>query len=271
MKGEAPFLSVVVPVHNEEETVERNFKHIVAFLRKSKWTFEIVAVNDGSTDGTGRLLEKTSSQIPEMVVVSYPQNAGKGNALQKGISATQGKWVLTLDADLELPVELLNSFFEAQRRTGAQVVIGSKWHPDSKVEYPSTRKFLSKGLHLLVRMLFPLNVTDSQVGIKLIEGDSARFMNRITLVKRFAWDIEFLLAARVAHLKISEAPITLRFGREGIGRVRMKSILQICRELAGTWYRHYLQNYYSGVLIPRISDSQSPGTSPSVVWNRGTN
>ena len=265
MKGEAPFLSVVVPVHNEEETVERNFKHIVAFLRKSKWTFEIVAVNDGSTDGTGRLLEKTSSQIPEMVVVSYPQNAGKGNALQKGISATQGKWVLTLDADLELPVELLDPFFEVQRRTGAQVVIGSKWHPDSKVEYPSSRKFLSKGLHLLVRLLFPLNVTDSQVGIKLIEGDSARFMNRITLVKRFAWDIEFLLAARVAHLKIAEAPIGLKFGREGLGRVRLKAILQICRELAGTWYRHFIRDYYSGFLTSRAGDSIPAGSSTGVM------
>ena len=248
MKGDAPFLSVVVPVHNEEVTVERNFKHIVAFLRESKWTFEIVAVNDGSTDGTGRLLEKISSQIPEMVVVSYPQNAGKGNALQQGISGTHGTWVLRLDADLELLVELLDTFFEVQKKTDAQVIIGSKWYPGSVIEYPYSRRFLSKGLHLIVRLLFPLNVTDSQVGIKLVDGDSARFMNQITLVKHFAWDVEFLLAARVAHLRIAESPVTLRYEREGLGRVDLKSILQIFRELAGTWFRHFIKNYYSKFL-----------------------
>ncbi len=262
MKGEAPFLSVIVPIHNEEGTVERNIGHIVSFLRHSNWPFEVVAVNDGSTDATGQLLEKITSLYHELVIVSYPRNAGKGNALQKGISATHGRWILTLDADLELPVELLHTFLDVQRKTGAQIVIGSKWHPNSEVEYPSSRKLLSKGLHVLVRLLFPLNVTDSQVGIKLIEGDSARFMNRITLVKRFAWDIEFLLVARVAHLRIAEAPISLRFGREGLGRVNLRSILQICRELAGTWYRHFIKSYYSPLIV-RGTSEQPTGQSVS--------
>lgn len=248
MKGEAPFLSVIVPIHNEEGSVEQNLSHIVSFLRRSKLTFEVIAVNDGSTDATELLLGRITTCFPELTLVSYAINAGKGNALQKGISATTGRWVLTLDADLELPVELLNTFFNVQKRTNAQVVIGSKWHPNSIVEYPKSRRFLSKGLHLLVRLLFPLNVTDSQVGIKLIDGEAARFMNRITLVKRFAWDIEFLLAARVAQLRIAEAPITLRYGRKGLGRVNLKTILKICRELAGTWYRHYIRGYYSGFL-----------------------
>ncbi|MDG6969853.1 MAG: glycosyltransferase [Nitrososphaerota archaeon] len=245
MMQDAPFLSVILPVYNEGDALRANIIRALKFLRSSDWTFEVVTVNDGSTDGSLQVLQELARENPELVLVSYDKNAGKGNAIQEGIARTRGKWLVTLDSDLELPIEQIRTFLGVQEASGAQIVIGSKWHPESKIEYPAGRKKLSRGLHLVVRFFFPLRLTDTQVGIKLMEGNSVRFVSHTTLVKRFAWDIEFLLVANLYGLKIAEAPITLIYSREGLGRVKIRTILQIVREVAGIWYRYYIRSFYS--------------------------
>jgi glycosyltransferase involved in cell wall biosynthesis len=251
MTNEVPLLSVVIPAHNEATHIEKNLLHVLNYLHSKKRAFEVVVVNDGSSDNTFDIVETLARSHPELVVVSYLKNAGKGNALQKGIAASKGRFVLIADADLELPIEQTELFMRVQHETGSQVVIGSKWHPDSKLDYPSGRKVLSRCLHLLIRVLFSLGVTDTQVGIKLFDGPSIRFVNQTTLVKRFAWDIELLLVARLYGLKIAEAPVVLQFTRVGLGRIKVKTIIQVAREVAGIWFRHHVEHYYVRALEVR--------------------
>lgn len=243
------FISLIVPAYNEADRLEVNLNKIHRFLQSTGWTFEIVPVDDGSTDGTSDVLEKLARQKPDIKPVGYPLNAGKGRAIQCGIAVSKGKWVVTLDADLELPVAQIQTFLRVQRETRAHVVIGSKWHPDSKVVYPVVRQRLSRGLHTMIRLLFPLSATDTQVGIKLMDGDAARLIGHVTLVKRFAWDIEFLLVAYECGLRFAEAPVDLKFLREGPGRVNLKTVLQITREVAGIWYRYYIRGFYKRSLL----------------------
>ena len=265
MSDSPVFLSLVIPIHNEGNRLAGNLDRTLKFMRSTSWTFEVVGVNDGSDDDSESILRRYTAFNPEVVAVSYPVNVGKGYALQQGILASRGKWVLTLDADMELPVEQVPTFLKVQQATGSQVVIGSKWHPDSHVDYPRGRRILSRGLHFIVRTLFPLRVTDSQVGIKLFQGDAVRFVSRSTLVKRFAWDIEFLLVSQLYGLTIAEAPVVLKFSRTGIGRIRISTILQVAREVMGIWYRFYIRGFYERAIVVNAKEMGMPAHLPTTI------
>jgi len=234
-------LSVVIPAYNEADRIEETMRVTVEELNRLGCSYELVVVDDGSHDDTYRLAEQVASEQAAahqgaVRVVTYTKNGGKGYAVKFGAAQTKGKFVAFLDADLELHPRLLARMLEIQRTSGSDIVIGSKRHPESVIDYPTERKLYSTVYYYLCRLLFGLPVRDTQTGIKLLRGDFAREVLPRLTVNRFAYDLEMLAVAHQIGLGIAEAPVQLMFNRR-FRRIGVTDIWGICTDTAVIWWR----------------------------------
>ena len=234
-------LSVVIPAYNEADRIAETIRVTIEELRKLDCTYELVIVDDGSKDHTQHharevALEHTEPGRGEVHVVTYDRNGGKGYAVRYGAACTRGKFVAFLDADLDLHPRLLARLLRMQADSGADIVIGSKRHPDSVVDYPTERKLYSGVYYHLCRTLFGLPVRDTQTGIKLLRGTFARTVLPTLTVNRFAFDLEMLVVAHRLGLSIVEAPVDLTFRRR-FGRIGIRAISGICVDTLMIWWR----------------------------------
>lgn len=223
-------LSVVMPIFNEGNFIRANLRRTAEVFRPLGG-FEIIAVNDGSSDNTAAELEKAAAEMPEVRVLQLPHK-GKGEALRQGTGLTRGEWVIFLDADLDLPPEQVNLFLILQKTHGADAVIGSKMHPDSTVDYPLLRRIYSRGYYLLVKVLFGLPVRDTQTGLKLVRREILVKALEQTELEGFAFDIELLVCLARTGAKMSEAPVVVNHSVKYTNRVGLSAVMSI---LAGTW------------------------------------
>lgn len=260
-------LSVVMPAFNEAALIERTLRETVAALG-CVGELEIVVVDDGSVDGTADIAEEFAKDSPVRVrVMRLPRNRGKGYALNAGARLTGGDLVAFLDADLDLHPQQLLDLLDVMSRSGADVVIGSKLHPGSKVKCPPLRRFLSVGYFWMVRALFGLPIHDTQTGIKLFRAHVLDVVVPRLLVRRLAFDLEMLAVANRFGFVIAEAPVELDFQRS-VGRINLRDAARVFVDTLAVFYRLKLRRWYDS---PRPS---SPDTSPangSLTHARGSN
>ena len=236
-----------MPAHNEALHIVPNIMETIETLRAFEYDFELIVVNDGSTDETGRCLAELALTFPECLrIVSYDENVGKGNALICGSQVAEGELVAFLDADMDLHPMQLPVFLGIMEALGADVVIGSKWHPASKVDYPFMRRAYSRAYYALVRLLFGFPFRDTQTGIKLFRANVLRHVLPKILVKRFAFDLELLVNVHHLGYSIAEAPITLDFRRQA-GRLKWRDIASIFADTAAVFFRLKILKYYDRV------------------------
>ncbi|MDO8551661.1 MAG: glycosyltransferase [bacterium] len=234
-------LSVIVPLYNIPKALN-NIKTIESTLEKSFPKFEIICVEDGQNGHSKNPLAKYKSK--KIKILSYPFNIGKGFALAYGFSQSKGNLVAFLDGDMEIHPKQLRLFVDLMDLVDADIVIGSKRHPLSQIDYPLIRKFYSRIYQTIIRILFGLNVTDTQVGIKLFKRKVLEDVLPKLVVKRFAFDLEVLVVAhRLGYKRIVEAPVQLRmrpFGSNiGFGAVR-----NMLQDTAAIFYRRYILRHY---------------------------
>lgn len=234
-------LSVVIPAYNEAERIGETIRVTAEELSRLACSHEIVVVDDGSQDLTHRLALDAVASLDgtcrgSVRVVTYERNGGKGHALKYGVAKTRGDLVAFLDADLELHPRLLKRMLDLRARTSADIVIGSKRHPNSIINYPLERKIYSLAYYHIVRVLFGLPIRDTQTGIKLLPGAFARNILPLLHVNRFAYDLELLVVANRMGLHIVEAPIELNFGRR-FRRIGFRAIRDICIDTFLVWRR----------------------------------
>jgi len=240
-------LSVVLPVFNLASTIRANLGRVEEVLCAEGIDYELVPVDDGSSDGTAAELRLASSARIRPVI--QPRNGGKGAALRAGFEACTGDFVLLLDGDLDILPSGIPRFLEVQRETGADIVVGSKRHPESKVQYPWHRRLTSGVYFALVKMFLGVPVTDTQTGMKLFRrkvlGDALARM----LVKTYAFDLELLSIAYGRGAKIAEAPVEISFG-EKFGCLRPRTVYQMALDSLAVFYRLRVLNYYAHVEVP---------------------
>ena len=174
-------LSVVMPAYNEGEHIYENLHIVSEILSGFIKDYEIVAVNDGSTDNTRAEIFRCAKSDTHIRLVSYKKNRGKGNAIKCGVEKASGDYIAFLDSDLDLPAEQLKEYVIALIQDKADVVIASKMHKDSKIEYPAIRKVISFGYYCMLRVLFHLNVKDTQTGLKVFKAEALKSI--IPLIK----------------------------------------------------------------------------------------
>jgi glycosyltransferase involved in cell wall biosynthesis len=254
-------LSVLMPAYNEAHSIAENVCETVETMRALGIDFEVVVIDDGSKDGTHAAAGNAIRAWPDHVrVVRCTRNEGKGNALICGACYSRGEHIAFLDADMDLHPEQLAGFFDVMERFDADVVIGSKFHPDSKVDYPPLRRIYSFFYYMLVRTLFGLPVRDTQTGIKLFKRSVLeRVLPRI-LVKRFAFDLELLANAHHFGYRIVEAPVTVNFKRV-CSRLRFDAVWNVFVDTLAIFYRMRILRYYdhperAAIHLDRAAGSQ---------------
>jgi glycosyltransferase involved in cell wall biosynthesis len=234
-------LTVVLPYFNPGPALRRTVEEAVAALRGTGASFEVIAVSDGSTDGSERSI---AGLFPgDLVHVLLPGRRGKGEALRTGFRQARGRYVGFIDADGDIPPALLADFFEEVRASAPDILIGNKLDPASRVVYPPARRLYSWAYHQLVHFAFGLRVHDTQAGIKLVRRDVLLDVLPRTVVEGFAFDLELLvLAQRLGYSRVVEAPIEVR--RRFTSTVSPRAVLATVAETAGVWWRLHVTHGY---------------------------
>ena len=237
-------VSVIMPAYNEARNIAGNLRETVETLSAMDCDFEVILVDDGSSDLTYLQAAKTIAVSPTRLrVIRYDRNLGKGNALMCGFSYARGEYIVFLDADMDLHPRQLPRFFQIMQERSADAVVGSKFHRESRVEYPAVRRMYSTVYYGLVRLLFGLPLKDTQTGIKLFKAELLRRVFAKVLVKRFAFDIEVLANAHRLGYRIVDAPVTLTFSRK-FGRVKMHDVIDVLKDTLAIFYRMHILHYY---------------------------
>ena len=235
-------LSLVMPVHNGAAFIGANIRAVVAALEALERPFEVIVVSDGCTDGGAGLARAVGD--PRVQVREYPENAGKGFAILHGVSHARGRLIGWLDADLDVAPEAI---VDAARRfdlAPVDAVVGSKRHPDSHVRYPLLRRVYSAGFQLLVRLLFRINVRDTQVGAKVFRREMLDIVSPLVLVKRWAFDLEVLaVGAEFGFDRIEESPVALDYKFSGTS-INWHAVRRMLLDTLAIAYRIHIRHWY---------------------------
>lgn len=241
------YLSIVVPAYKEEKTIVSTLSGINRILSTLNINYEIICVVDGLVDKT---LEKVSKiKNPNLKILYYTKNLGKGNAVRYGMERAKGEIVGFVDANGINPrsIPMLLQHFNWYK---ADIIVGSKRHPVSKVRYPWFRRILSWGYQKLIRILFDIEIRDTQVGAKLFKKAVVAKILPLLLVKDWAFDIELLAVAnRKGFIKIYESPIELELGADkDTSRIFSRGFVQTSARMfwdtLAVFYRLKIRHYY---------------------------
>lgn len=223
-----------MPAFNEGEHIKENLLETSRAISTFLHRYEIIAVNDGSTDDTAARITEAAQSDAHIISAGYEENHGKGYAITTGIEKAQGEYIAFLDSDLELSPMLLKNFMKQLKTTDSDIVIGSKLHPDSKLEYPLRRRIMSYGYYLMLKLMFRLGIHDTQTGIKLFKADVIKPIAKELTTQGYAFDIEILVAAHKQGYVISEAPIVLNYSRDDAAGGRRIGMADIKKVFADT-------------------------------------
>jgi len=206
-----PQLTVVVPAFNEADRIGDTLATITQFLSERQEPFEVIVVDDGSTDATVQVVEEAARRNPALRLLRNRGNRGKGYSVRRGMLAGRGKLLLFSDADLSAPIEELVKL-EAAIGEGHDIAIGSRALAESDLEIrqPWWREGMGKVFGMLMRLLALPDIHDSQCGFKLFAREAAETVFARQSVEGFAFDVEILLIARLHGLSIAEVPIRWR-------------------------------------------------------------
>lgn len=240
-----PYLSVVIPAHNEVERIGPTLERVLEYLGRQDYGFEIIVVDDVSQDGTARVTARFQRRDGRLRLLQRTADPGKGAAVQAGMLAARGRRVLFSDADLSTPIEECEKLLEAIEREGYDIAIGSRGLPQSdlRVRQPWYREGMGRIFNLMVRAVAVHGIRDTQCGFKLFRGEVVQDLFRRQTVMGFAFDVEILYIALKRGLRVKEAAVTwinsprskvdpirdsLRMIRDMIG-IRIKSLLGLYR------------------------------------------
>jgi glycosyltransferase involved in cell wall biosynthesis len=239
--GERPHLSLVVPVFRGSEYLVRNVSEIVGELETLQRPFEILVVSDGCALST---TAAHAIEDPRVRVLGYEHNEGKGYAITYGIAHATGRLVGWLDADLDVAPSVIVAGVRCFDVEEIDAAVGSKRHPESAVHYPWYRRVLSWGYQRLVRLLFRVDVRDTQVGAKVFRREMLATVMPLLLIKRYAFDLEVLaVGAEFGFDRIREAPIELAYRFTGTG-ISHRAVRLMFQDTLAIAYRIHLRHWY---------------------------
>jgi dolichyl-phosphate beta-glucosyltransferase len=203
-------LSIIIPAYNEEQRLGDGLGRILDYLGERYPDYELIIVDDGSTDRTAERVSDAIAGEPRARLISYTPNRGKGYAVRTGVLASRGDPVVFMDADLSTPLDEIVDILGVLANSRADVVIGSRGVPQARIRIkPSPfRRFASWLFDQIKYALVGLRqFKDTQCGFKAYRGGVARQLFALSRVERFMFDVEVLYLAERAGLRIVEMPV----------------------------------------------------------------
>ena len=235
-------ISFIVPVYRSKRFIKKNLEELKLSVGNFFDNFEIIVVVDGCKSS---LLEV--KKVEGIKILSYSQNRGKGFALKYGTSNATGEFITFIDADMDLHPDLLLNFIPYL--SNADMVVGSKRHPFSDLEYPLMRKVFSKGFWFIQKIILGVALRDTQTGLKIIRRELADIVMPLVLVKRYAFDVELCFLAQKNGFRVVEAPVkvTTNVGST-IGGNNIFGLLKTAKgmfwDICAIRYRYSVLKYY---------------------------
>lgn len=201
-------LSVIIPMYNEENNVIGTAETLLDRLRKADIDFEIILSDDGSTDATAEKAAFLAAQNPEIRLIHYETNHGKGYSVRRGMLESLGDYAIFTDCDLAYGTDVILEILNELRTTDAEICIGSRsLHPCGYSDYPMIRRILSETYIKIIKRHAGFVYSDSQCGIKGFSRAAANAIFEKCVIDGFAFDLEALILADILKLKIKEHPV----------------------------------------------------------------
>lgn len=202
---EHPYLSIIIPAHNEENRLPKSLQGVFSFLEQQVYTAEVLVVENGSRDRTFQIGQDLSRQYPNLQVIHIDQR-GKGLAIRSGMLAARGQYRLIADADFSMPVEEINRLLpptcDCDIASASREVAGAVRHNE-----PPYRHLTGRIFNLMIRLLVLPGLKDTQCGFKCFREEVARDIFQYQTLSGWAFDVEVLVIARLHGWKITEVPI----------------------------------------------------------------
>lgn len=239
-----PYLSIIIPAYNEAERIPNALLDMDKRLRGVNFSYEMIVVNDGSTDKTVDIVNGMISRVQNLRLLNLPKNLGKGGATRVGMLEAKGTIRIFTDADNSTSIdqfEKMVPFFEK----GYGVVIGSRAVPGAKLEPAESwhRRIIGRGLNLVVQLLLLPGIWDTQCGFKAFTAEAAERVFSISEINGWGFDVEALSLARTMGYRIKEIPV--RWVNDDRSHVKFSAGFEFLRDIAkvrwSLWTNGYLR------------------------------
>ncbi len=223
-------LSVIIPAYNEANRLPDTLMSVHEYLSKQRYDYEILVVNDGSSDNTADVVHEFEMKVVNLSLIDHKDNHGKGWAVRDGMQVAQGDFRLFMDADNSTKINEVEAFLETAEK-GADIVVASRRIAGSKIAVHQGlfRDFLGGVFRFIVHVLVPVGVSDSQAGFKLFSRRSSVALFSRQTIFRWAFDVELLAIARLMKMKIAELPITWK--NDSDSKVKFSGMMRMLMEL----------------------------------------
>ena len=237
-------LSVIIPLYNEECCLRKNFETVKVYLDTLKKDYEIILVNDGSTDSTGSLIEQIIQGGSQTRVLNSPKNKGKGHAVKTGILSATGQYSVFTDADLAVPARFIGECIKELEK-GAPVVFGSRHLPDSsfKVREGPVRQLLGDVFRRFAQKSLGLRVTDITCGLKAFEKQAALDVFSRSQINGWGYDAEIIFLSQKLGYNVKEVPVEWYHSFDSkvkVGSACVKTLFEIFQ----VYYYYYTNRYH---------------------------
>lgn len=230
-----PFISIVIPVHNEAPRILDTALTVCRYMTKYQPSFELLFVENGSNDGTWSRCLTLKETLRPVRIIRLENVRSKAEAVKQGMISARGQLRYMCDCDLSTPIADL-PFFLSMAYSGADVVIGSRYHKHSQTTMSAKRRIIGWAFHTFVELYTGMDYKDTQCGFKLFTAQAANLIFPRLQIRSPGFDVEILWLAEHMGFTVKEIPVAWK--ESGVSTMRLRDGWQAGMDILKLPFRH---------------------------------